>query len=165
MSTSELYHERQKLALCAVHAVNNLLQRPRFSKADFDHVCEELSDNRWTNPHRSILPIGNFDVNVVSLLLQQEFLTVTWHDQRTDFKLEEKANLLGILWNVPSTSLWGRMTRGRHWIALSFQDERKEWMNLDSGLSVPVLVGSHEACMDLLNSYKDVAHVLFVTTS
>ncbi|XP_062368563.1 josephin-2 isoform X4 [Cinclus cinclus] len=35
-----LYHERQRLELCALHALNNLLQRPWLSKAAADSICQ-----------------------------------------------------------------------------------------------------------------------------
>ena len=40
-----LYHERQQRQLCAVHTCNNILQRPRFTKADFDAICTSLDDS------------------------------------------------------------------------------------------------------------------------
>jgi len=39
-SSVSLYHEKQSLMLCAVHAVNNLLQTEgAFSKQQFDEIC------------------------------------------------------------------------------------------------------------------------------
>jgi len=38
--TSDVYHEKQSLKLCAVHAVNNLLQsQGSFTKKQFDGIC------------------------------------------------------------------------------------------------------------------------------
>ncbi|XP_072102957.1 josephin-2 isoform X2 [Mobula birostris] len=34
-----LYHERQRLELCAAHALNNLLQRRAFGKDELDRLC------------------------------------------------------------------------------------------------------------------------------
>lgn len=36
----ELYHERQRLELCAVHALNNVLQRPCFTQEAADEICK-----------------------------------------------------------------------------------------------------------------------------
>jgi len=37
-----VYHEKQTLMLCAVHAVNNLLQsRGAFTKKQFDEICSQ----------------------------------------------------------------------------------------------------------------------------
>ena len=170
-----LYHERQHLALCGVHAVNNLIQRKRFTKADFDAACLQLdaSRRRWFNPHRSVLGIGNYDVNVTMQLLQTEGYLVQWHDQRkllTAATLQEQTNLVGILWNIPSGSIWGRLTGGRHWIALllhttadsSSNINVKTWVNLDSNLDSPKTVGTHEDCVRLLSAWVEESHVLFV---
>jgi hypothetical protein len=162
----EIYHERQRLALCGVHAVNNLLQKERFRKSDFDETCQKLSPRIIFNPHRSIFGIGDYDVNVVTMLLQEEGLTVSWHDRRTLLELkdlEDDPQMVGVLWNVQSTSLWGRIMRGRHWIALLLR-RGGQWINLDSTLSEPQVIGSHDACLQLLKSEAD-AHILFVKHS
>lgn len=176
---SGLYHEKQHLALCAVHATNNLLQSPACTKGDFDAACEQLLAPSqlqqssyyymyWltNNPHRSVFGIGNYDVNVIMMVLEQKFgLQVTWHDSRKELNAcdLEKQQLRGILWNVPAVSFLGRLTRGRHWVALLLLDnEKKHWMNLDSNLSEPVDIGSHEACIRLLNSSRVDSHILLV---
>jgi hypothetical protein len=163
-SCDEIYHERQRLALCGVHAINNLLQKERFQKSDFDEACQKLSPSIIFNPHRSILGIGDYDVNVVTMLLQEEGLTVSWHDRRTILERKdfEDDQMVGVLWNVKSTSLWGRIMRGRHWIALLYRD--RQWIYLDSTLPEPHVVGSQDACLQLLKSEAD-AHILFVKRS
>lgn len=169
MPSSDVYHERQRLALCGVHAVNNLLQKQRYKKADFDSACLQLApDSSWFNPHRSCLGIGNYDVNVVSLLLEQEGYMVKWHDQRqaiTTASLDSTKNsLTGILWNVPSNSLLARLTGGRHWIALLLDSDNKQWMNLDSALTQPKCVGTHDDCVRLLTSLDNKqSHILLVS--
>uniref|UniRef100_A0A8C0EVX0 ubiquitinyl hydrolase 1 n=1 Tax=Bubo bubo TaxID=30461 RepID=A0A8C0EVX0_BUBBB len=35
-----LYHERQRLELCALHALNNVLQRPCFTQEAADEICK-----------------------------------------------------------------------------------------------------------------------------
>jgi len=159
-----LYHERQRLALCGVHAVNNLLQKKRYTKRNFDDVCLSLSPSSFRNPHRSMWGIGNYDVNVVMMLLQQEGLSVTWHDRRTELKIETIERLIGVLWNVDSKSVWSRLFGGRHWIAFLYCRGSKEWVNLDSSLSEPVVVGSHEDCIKLLTSEEN-GHILLVKSS
>lgn len=169
----QLYHERQRLSLCGVHAVNNLMQRgQRYTKKDFDAACVQLApDSIWFNPHRSCLGIGNYDVNVVTLLLQREGFSVQWHDQRKALTVEslqeQHSNLVGILWNVPSNSIWGRLVNGRHWIALLYNNNNGggEWFNLDSGLDEPQFLGTHEDCVQLLNAVQQETHVLLVSSS
>lgn len=168
----QLYHERQHLSLCGVHAVNNLMQRGQhYTKSDFDAACLKLSDAKWFNPHRSFLRIGNYDVNVVTLLLQQEGFSVQWHDQRKALTAatlqEQQSTLVGILWNVPASSLWGKLVGGRHWIALLYSNNKDggEWVNLDSGLSRPQILGTHEDCVQLLNAVQQETHILLVSSS
>jgi len=37
-----IYHEKQSLMLCAIHAVNNLLQtQGAFTKKQFDEICSQ----------------------------------------------------------------------------------------------------------------------------
>lgn len=38
---SNIYHERQVKELCAMHAINNLLQKKAFVQKDIDRICTE----------------------------------------------------------------------------------------------------------------------------
>ena len=79
----EPYHERQRLLLCGVHAVNNILGGNEYSKADFDAIADELAaqpdvagvSGGWFNPHRSKLRLGDFDENVLAVALQRHDLS------------------------------------------------------------------------------------------
>ncbi|XP_072777673.1 josephin-2 isoform X2 [Taeniopygia guttata] len=44
------YHERQRRQLCALHALNNLLQRPWLSQASADRICRRPLE-RLSLPH------------------------------------------------------------------------------------------------------------------
>lgn len=35
-----VYHERQRLELCAIHALNNVLQQRLFSQEAADEICK-----------------------------------------------------------------------------------------------------------------------------
>jgi len=37
--TSNMYHERQRKHLCALHVLNNLLQTEAFTQANLDEIC------------------------------------------------------------------------------------------------------------------------------
>lgn len=39
-SPPSVYHERQRLELCAVHALNNVLQQQLFSQEAADEICK-----------------------------------------------------------------------------------------------------------------------------
>ena len=44
MSDDSLYHEKQELALCGVHALNNLMQGPAFGAGDLASIALKLDD-------------------------------------------------------------------------------------------------------------------------
>lgn len=47
-----------------------------------DEICLSLSPSEWINPHRSVLGLGNYDVNVVMTALQRRGLEAVWFDKR-----------------------------------------------------------------------------------
>lgn len=78
-----IYHEKQIKELCALHALNNLFQeRNSFTKSQLDSICTTLSPNVWINPHRSMLGIGNYDINVIMKALQMKGCEAVWFDKR-----------------------------------------------------------------------------------
>jgi Josephin len=221
-----MYHERQRWAFCGIHAVNNLLQERKCDKAYYDSICEELSpsSSSYTNPHRSMFRVGNFDANVLMVVLQRHGLQVKWHDARQDVTVElletyllhnrhssennnnkgvvvatakeeegssdkttinttnnnnnnnnnsdnnnDKKHIFGIVVNIPSNSWWARyVTKGRHWLTLLWMSDQQQWVNLDSDLVQPVVLGSMEACVQQLQQWKQryeaSCHILFVTS-
>lgn len=40
MSEAEVFHEKQRLELCAIHALNNVLQERVFTKETADDICK-----------------------------------------------------------------------------------------------------------------------------
>lgn len=80
----EIYHERQRQMLCAVHALNNLFQDGNaYSKADLDAISYSLSPDSFVNPHKNVLGLGNYDVNVLMAALQLKEYEAVWFDKRT----------------------------------------------------------------------------------
>ncbi|XP_037744549.1 josephin-2 isoform X1 [Chelonia mydas] len=77
-----LYHERQRRELCAVHALNNVLQQRRFTQEAADEICKSLAPDARLNPHRSVLGTGNYDVNVIMAALQSLDFAAIWWDKR-----------------------------------------------------------------------------------
>lgn len=49
----DVYHERQVKQMCAIHAINNILQSQAFQQKDIDKICEEyvLSLSDIINPN------------------------------------------------------------------------------------------------------------------
>ena len=77
-----VYHEVQSRQLCAMHVLNCLFQRPEFDQAQLDNICRNLSPDAWINPHKSMLGLGNYDVNVVMSALQGKDYETKWFDKR-----------------------------------------------------------------------------------
>ncbi|CAN7942823.1 unnamed protein product, partial [Ixodes hexagonus] len=78
-----VYHERQVKELCALHALNNLFQDGgAFSKGSLDDICHSLSPDHLVNPHKSVLGLGNYDVNVIMSALQLRGYEAIWFDKR-----------------------------------------------------------------------------------
>lgn len=73
----------QSKELCALHALNNLFQSGEaFRQMELDAICFSLSPNNYINPHRSILGLGNYDVNVLIAALQNKGYSAFWFDKR-----------------------------------------------------------------------------------
>lgn len=142
-----IYHERQVKELCALHALNNLFQAraddgERFTKAQLDAICLQLSPDVWINPHRSLLGLGNYDVNVVMAALQTRGHEAVWWDKRRDLASLNLAAISGFILNIPSEYRLGFVLlplRRRHWVAV--RDISGCYYNLDSKLERPQTIG------------------------
>ncbi|KAJ8452668.1 hypothetical protein Cgig2_005004 [Carnegiea gigantea] len=146
---AEIYHERQRLQFCLLHALNNLFQeKDAFTRADLDGIAEKLSlddptPDRWTpisvvfKPHHNLIT-GNYDVNVLIAALERKGKNVVWHDRRngaSSIDLEgSERGLMGIVVNIP-VRRFGGLWKGRHWVAMRKIDG--VWYNLDSDLKAP----------------------------
>ncbi|GBP66582.1 Josephin-1 [Eumeta japonica] len=142
-SKPSIYHEKQIKELCALHALNNLFQaRGTFSKSDLDNICSRLSPNVWINPHRSMLGLGNYDINVIMAALQKMGCEAVWFDKRKDPGCLDLSNICGFILNVPSEYKFGFVMlplRRRHWITV--RQIQGQFYNLDSKLDIPQLIG------------------------
>ncbi|MQL94859.1 hypothetical protein Taro_027523 [Colocasia esculenta] len=146
----QIYHEKQKLQFCLLHALNNLLQeKDCFTRGELDVIADKLALDgdvdkpRWAPlsmifaPHHNRLT-GNYDVNVLIAALEARGRVVVWHDRRngaSSIGLDQSdETLAGIMLNVPVRKFAG-LWRSRHWIALRRIDGL--WYNLDSDLDKP----------------------------
>ncbi|CAK9813979.1 Josephin-like protein [Anthophora quadrimaculata] len=154
--TGSIYHEKQVKELCALHALNNLFQERGFSKQELDQICYSLSPDVWINPHKSLLGLGNYDINVIMAALQQRGREAVWFDKRRDPKCLCLDNIEGFILNVPTEYKLGFVLlplKRRHWIAL--KKIHGAFYNLDSKLDSPQLIGKEN---DLLTYLKDQIH-------
>ncbi|XP_052871134.1 josephin-like protein [Anopheles cruzii] len=147
-----MYHEKQQRELCALHALNNLFQdKSSFSKSQLDHICQSLSPNDYINPHRSLLGLGNYDVNVIIAALHMKDCEAVWFDKRKDPSRIDTSKIVGFILNVPTTYKVGFVRlpiQRRHWIAIRQINE--EYWNLDSKLDVPQCLGDESSMLEYL---------------
>ncbi|KAI4811113.1 hypothetical protein KUCAC02_014033 [Chaenocephalus aceratus] len=121
MSEGEVFHEKQRLELCAIHALNNVLQERVFTKETADDICKRLAQQCVVNPHRSVLGTGNYDVNVIMAALQSRELAAVWWDKRRTVQSLCMSKVHGFILNVPSRMSLGIVSlplRRRHWLAV-----------------------------------------------
>ncbi|RLU25634.1 hypothetical protein DMN91_001791, partial [Ooceraea biroi] len=53
-----------------------------FNKQELDQICYSLSPDVWINPHKSLLGLGNYDINVIMAALQKRGREAVWFDKR-----------------------------------------------------------------------------------
>ncbi|XP_017087951.1 josephin-like protein [Drosophila bipectinata] len=143
MKIPEIYHEKQVMQLCALHTLNNLFQGNQlYSKTDLDNICCNLSPTEWINPHRSIIGLGNYDVNVIIAALKIKNYDAVWFDKRNDPSCINLDGIVGFILNIPSDCKIGNIKlplRRRHWIAV--RRVENYYYNLDSKLKNPEKIG------------------------
>nr|XP_043610237.1 josephin-like protein [Erigeron canadensis] len=174
----KVYHERQKLQFCLLHALNNLFQEKNaFTRKDLDQIAEKLVledpyKGNWTplsvifKPHHNSLT-GNYDINVLISAVEGKGKRVVWHDRRNkaaSIDLDEnEGKLMGIVLNVPVKRYAG-IWKGRHWVSL--RRINGVWYNLDSDFASPYSFGSIEEFRDFLDSAIDIGtEILLVKDS
>ncbi|XP_046551715.1 josephin-2-like isoform X1 [Haliotis rubra] len=152
-----VYHERQIKELCAMHALNNLFQQKNaFTKKDLDEICtslifHRLSPSSFINPHRSLLGLGNYDVNVIMAALQRKGYDTIWFDKRKTIDCLKVENIMGFILNIPTDYKWGFVRlpiHRKHWI--SVRKVQDQYLNLDSKLDCPELIGDESAVKEFL---------------
>lgn len=117
-----------------------------FLKQDLDNICLELCPDAWINPHRSILGLGNYDINVIMKALLTKDCETEWFDKRKDpgdIEFNDK-RIVGFILNVPSEYKFGFVSlplhHRRHWCSL--KKVGNAYYSLDSKLKDPLKIGS-----------------------
>lgn len=160
-----IYHEKQVKELCALHALNNLFQEKKYTKAILDELCVELSPQEFLNPHRSILGRGNYNINVIMKAVQLNGYEALWFDKRRPITILNFINVKGFILNVPSDyKLAGILSlpwERKHWIAVTKIND--VYFNLDSKLEKPEIIGNQEQLIAYLeNLIKSKDKELFI---
>jgi len=99
---------------------------PAFTTADLDRLAAAVpAGGRWPLAAALDAHLGNWDANVLLTAAQSVGLEATMVDARAPNLRAGgldvdggDASLVGVILNVASDSLWGRLTGGRHWLAL-----------------------------------------------
>ncbi|CAH2005681.1 unnamed protein product [Acanthoscelides obtectus] len=168
MGSNEIYHEKQIKELCALHALNNLFQaKDAFTKEELDCICHSLSPDNWINPHKSILGLGNYDINVIMKVLQSRGYEAIWFDKRKDPSCLNLNNICGFILNVPSDykiSFITLLLRRKHWITI--REINGFFYNLDSKLDSPQLIGQESELLNYLREeLEDKEKQLFLVVT
>ena len=104
----------------------------------------QLAPGTWINPHKSLLGLGNYDVNVLMSALQSRGYEAKWFDKRKPLSILVFDNIFGFVLNVPSNfRVVGIVPlpflKQKHWIAL--RSVGSTFYNLDSNLKKPEELG------------------------
>ncbi|XP_068107883.1 josephin-1 [Hyperolius riggenbachi] len=144
---NQIYHEKQRRELCALHALNNVFQDAgAFTRDALQEIFQRLSPNTLVTPHKkNMLGTGNYDVNVIMAALQTKGYEAVWWDKRRDVGLISLSNVTGFIMNLPSSLSWGPLKlplKRQHWICV--RQVGGTYFNLDSKLKRPERIGSDE---------------------
>ncbi|XP_018428692.1 PREDICTED: josephin-1 isoform X2 [Nanorana parkeri] len=144
---AQIYHEKQRRELCALHALNNVFQDAgAFNREALQEIFQRLSPNTLVTPHKkNMLGNGNYDVNVIMAALQTKGYEAVWWDKRRDVGLISLCNVTGFIMNLPSSLSWGPLKlplKRQHWICV--REVGGTYFNLDSKLKRPERIGSDD---------------------
>ena len=139
------------------------LQEAAVTKASLDAIACELG-GVVSLAHRWPL-LGNHDVNVVMMALQQRSLDVAWWDARKDVAdAGQVPGLIGLIVNVVARrSPLTLYTTRRHWYAVRYLSVPGTWMNVDSNLERPAMVADDMLRETLRQALENDGHILIVT--
>uniref|UniRef100_A0A7S3K4C6 ubiquitinyl hydrolase 1 n=1 Tax=Aureoumbra lagunensis TaxID=44058 RepID=A0A7S3K4C6_9STRA len=145
-----LLHEKQIGALCAVHALNNLMQERRFDEVQLASIAMELDEaervtlggERLAGEHASenVRADGFFSVQVVVLALQR--VGVMCSQISADKSSESYVS-------IPARESGFILNRREHWFAL--RKVGGEWFDLNSMFAAP----KHMSAMTLDSFFKE----------
>ena len=146
-----------------VRVLSSLTDPPPL-QAELNDICYSLSPDSWVNPHKSMLGLGNYDINVITAALNTRQMGLVWFDKRKDPRSVKINVLEGCILNVPNNWKIGWVSlpmNRKHWIA--FKKINGKWFNLDSKLKEPEIIGSDDDYYDFLSkNLKEGTKELFL---
>ena len=155
----KLYHERQRLQLCALHSLNSLFQEARFTKKSLDEIVAGL-DKSWCWNEYSTLITGNYDLRIILEALERYGYVVRAVDPSESLDIFPFEDCFGLLLNIPlKTSYFDRLPiirsfskPGRHWLTIKSIDGQV-FYDFDSKHSKPQFIGNRPALIEYLRNY------------
>lgn len=123
-----------------------------------DEIAVNLSPDYYINPHRSVLGLGNYDVNVIMAALQVKEMNLVWFDKRKEISHEnlELSRIFGFILNIPASEYtFGFVTlpiKSRHWICIRRLQHDDKFYNLDSKLDRPKCIGGDDELVKYLQT-------------
>ena len=161
MASRNLFFEEQDSQRCAIHAVNNLMQRQAYTKDDFDSISYSLTPFACfrVNPHKSCWGVGNYDANVLIRAIESLGFEVGWHDRRKAASLIDFHTVFGLIINSHERGFLS----GPHWSAV--RQINGVWYDLDSKLRSPEPFGSRDALCSYLQHKVDVEEGQILTVT
>lgn len=69
--------------------MHSITAKGTFTKSELDEICQQLSPDEWINPHKSMLGLGQYDVNVIMSALQLRGYEAIWFDKRKYVKNQD----------------------------------------------------------------------------
>ncbi|KAK2952339.1 putative Josephin [Blattamonas nauphoetae] len=142
-----VFREEQKRQLCAIHSLNNLMQRRVASKDDFDEIASSLSDctTPWSKIFRHKTPfVGNYDADTVQFALFAASLPYSFFPHtKHSLRAVDIANSSGMIIN------WSMGDSSNHWVC--FRRIQGRWFNLDSLADTHSSYRSAEQCVRYIN--------------
>ncbi|XP_062058821.1 josephin-1 [Lepus europaeus] len=153
---AQIYHEKQRRELCALHALNNVFQDGQaFTRETLQDIFQRLSPNTMVTPHKkSMLGNGNYDVNVIMAALQTKGYEAVWWDKRRDVSVIALGNVVGFILNLPSSLCWGPLKlplKRQHWVCV--REVGGAYYNLDSKLKTPEWIGGESELRTFLKHH------------
>lgn len=111
-----------------------------------DEICTNLCPDELINPHRSVLGLGNYDVNTLMVALESQLMQLIWFDRRKEITADslEIRKAFGFILNIPSDYSFAFVTlpiKSRHWICVKKMHD-EQFYNLDSKLDRPRAIGT-----------------------
>ncbi len=146
-----IFHQKQSFGHCAIHALNNLIQRQWVTYGDCASIAETLHQRDKAagiasaysfNPYCSIMPYwGQFDINVIAEALKSQQCVICDHilaaglsvDEANFISQQKLCDINGIIVNQEILSFG--ILRSRHWFAIAKIEGT--FVNVDSLLHQP----------------------------